>query len=149
MAPRLRCHQARLYAAESEAIAHLGIVWRRAPQAQEYLDGLVRSPWFAERWEHFVSCRVLRRSSGSRWSAAAPLDQDGPGGRPTAGVIGLAPGSLRQPVLLHELAHLLAPPRSGHGPELAAVHLDLVRAEMGFFAYAAYRRALLARGALG
>jgi hypothetical protein len=69
----------------------------------------------------------------------------GPGRRPTEGLILLADGSSRQHILLHELAHLLAPADAGHGPEFVGVHLDLVRSAMGFFAYAAYRAAIEAR----
>jgi putative metallohydrolase (TIGR04338 family) len=59
-------------------------------------------------------------------------------------VLLLADGGLRQPVVLHELAHLLLPPHAGHGPPFAEVLLELVRHEMGFFAYAELQQALWA-----
>jgi hypothetical protein len=45
---------------------------------------------------------------------------------------------------LHELAHLLAPVESGHGLPFAEVLLELVRHEMGFFAFADFCAALRA-----
>ena len=139
---RLGPRQAALYAAEAESLGGLGVSWRRLAEARAYLDTLVESDWFAARWPHFVRCALQRRGRGSRWSTCQPLDADGPGGRPTEGVVLVADGGLSQPVLLHELSHLLAAPGSGHGDEFAAVQLALVRREMGFFAYAAYRQAL-------
>ena len=64
------------------------------------------------------------------------------------GTVLVADGALRQPVVLHELAHLLAPPGTAHGPEFLAVQLELVRREMGFPAWAEYRRVLDRRGLL-
>ena len=145
MAPELGECQAGVYAAENDALSGLGIRWRRVAEAQAYADRLVGSAWFGERWPHFLHCAVQRRGSGSVWSLSHPFDASGPGGRPTEGLILLADGAAAQEVLLHELAHLLAPPDAGHGPGFVDVHLDLVRAEMGFFAFAGYRDALRAR----
>ena len=148
MPVRLGDRQAAAYAAEEEALGGVGIRWRRVADAQAYLDGVVEAGWFAERWPYFVSCLVERRGSGSRWSTCAPADSAGPGGRPTMGAVLVADGALRQAVVLHELAHLLGPPASGHGPDFVAVYLELVRHEMGFPAYADFRRALASRGLL-
>ena len=134
--PRLGELQRELYAAEAESIDRLGISWRRVADAQAYVEGLVRSQWFGSRWPHFVRATVERRGHGSAWSASVPLDAAAPGGRPTEGVILVADGGLRQPTILHELAHLLAPPDAGHGVAFAEVLLTLVRQEMGFFAFA-------------
>ena len=147
MGRRLGAHQADLYAAEHEAIAGAGLRWERLSDAQRYVDRLVASAWFAARWPHLLRCAVERRGSGSVWSLAHGLDADGPGRRPTEGVVLVADGELRQAVVLHELAHLVSPPDAGHGPEFARTHLALVRHEMGFFAFADYRRALRRRPA--
>ncbi|HZT64676.1 MAG TPA: hypothetical protein VFA11_02700 [Acidimicrobiales bacterium] len=138
MSPALGRCQSELYAAEAESIGRRGIRWTKVAAAQAHVDRLVGSPWFAGRWPHFVHCAIERRGRGSVWSVSHPLDSDGPGGLPTEGVILVADGALAQPVLLHELAHLLVPESAGHGPAFAAVHLSLVRHDMGFDAYAEY-----------
>jgi len=142
---RLGFHQERLYAAEAETIAGLGLRWGRLPDARAYVSGLIESEWFGERWPHFLRCDVERRGSGSVWSTCHRLDDDGPGGRPTEGIILVADGALLQPVVLHELAHLLVAPDAGHGPDFAETLLTLVRREMGFFAFAALYHALRRR----
>lgn len=147
MAPRLGEAQADVYAAERDALDGLGRSWRRTREVQAYLDRLVSSPWFEERWPHFVHCAVERRGAGSVYSTNEPLDHAGPDGRPTEGVVLLAGRPLRQEIVLHELAHLLAPPGCGHAMPFVDVQLELVREEMGFFAWAEYRSALAARGA--
>ena len=141
MAAALGDRQAALYAAEEESIATLGLRWRRLPDAQAYLDRLVASAWFVNRWPHCVSVAIERRGRGAVWSTCHPLDSAGPGGRPTEGVV-LVAGTLRQPVVLHELAHLLAPPTAGHGPDFAETMLSLVHHEMGFAACTDYLCAL-------
>jgi len=141
--------QAAVYAAEQEALVGVGRRWRRLGEAQDYADRLVESEWFAARWGHFVACAVERRGRGSRWSLARCLEA-GPGGRANEGVVLLAPQDLCQRAFLHELSHLLVPPGSGHGPAFIEVHLELVRRELGFVAYADYRAALGRRlGELG
>lgn len=146
MPPALGACQADVYSAEHESLGRLGVRWTRLGDARAHLDRLVSSAWFAGRWPHFVHCGVERRGSGSVWSVSHPLDSDGPGGRPTEGVVLVADGGLTQPVLLHELAHLLAGPEAGHGPGFARVHLTLVRHDMGFPAYVEYRDALRGTG---
>jgi len=136
----LGSRQAALYAAEAEAIDGLGVRWSRGADVQAYVDGLLESAWFFERWPHFLCCTVERRGSGARWSTCHALDDSGPGGSATEGVLLLA--SLTQPVVLHELAHLLVPPGAGHGPAYAETLLTLVRHEMGFPAFAALYAAL-------
>jgi putative metallohydrolase (TIGR04338 family) len=148
MARRLGRHQDALYAAEAESIAGLGITWARLADAQRDADRLVGSAWFAEQWPHFVRATVERRGRGAVWSTQVALDHDGPGGTPTEGVV-LVAGPLRQPVVLHELAHLLLPPTAGHGREFAETLLTLVRREMGFPAFAELLHALKRREPFG
>jgi hypothetical protein len=139
--PTLGTAQAAVYAAEAEALAGLGRQWRRLQEAQAYVDHLVDSSWFGERWPAFVSCLVRRRGSGAVWSCAAALE-DAEG---VEGLVLLAPGHLGQSVLLHELAHLLAGADQGHSCAFVGIQLELVRHEMGFPAWADYRRALRRR----
>jgi hypothetical protein len=142
---RLGRAQADVYAAEAETLDHLGIVWPRRRAAQAYLDHLLGSAWFGEQWPHFVACTIELRGDGAAWSTNHPLDAGGPGGRPTEGVLLITRTSLTQPVVLHELAHLLAPVDAGHGPDFVAVHLTLVRREMGIVPFADYLHALRRR----
>lgn len=137
--PRLSRQQAAVYAAEAEALGDRGIRWRRVSEAQSYLDRLVGSEWFARRWPRFGPAYVERRGSGSTWSTCAAWSGPGADG----GVIYLA--ELSQPVLLHELAHLLAGPGEGHSARFAETHLELVRQEMGFYAWSDYRHQLAQR----
>jgi hypothetical protein len=118
------------------------MTWTRLAAARSYIDGLVGGEWFFERWPWFVRCAIERRGDGARWSTMSRLDDHGPGGRPTEGVILVAGRAIAQPVLLHELAHLVTAPDEGHGPVFADTLLDLVRREMGFFAYAELHQAL-------
>jgi putative metallohydrolase (TIGR04338 family) len=143
-ARRLGAHQAALYAAEAESVEGRGITWPRLADAQRHLDGLLASEWFAARWPHFAHATVRRRGHGAVWSLGIALDHAGPGGRPSEGVI-LVAGPLRQPVLLHELAHLLAHEGAGHGPEFAETLLTLVRSDMGFPVFAELLYALRRR----
>jgi putative metallohydrolase (TIGR04338 family) len=139
---RLGVHQSQLYAAEAATIADAGLRWARLRDAQRYLDELLGSEWFAGCWPDLLRCTIERRGSGSVWSTCQALDGRGARSRPSEGVILVADGALRQAVVLHELAHLLAPPGAGHGPVFARTLLALVRHEMGFFAYADLLHAL-------
>ena len=142
MAARLGDRQSALYEAEARSVSPLGRRWRRIPDVQRYVDGLIGGDWFGSRWPHLVRCTVERRGGGARWSTFQALDTDGPGGTATEGVLLLAPAGLDQPTVLHELAHLVLPAGVGHARPFAEVLLSLVRREMGFFAYADLRREL-------
>jgi len=144
MGRRLGAAQAALYAAEAESIDGLGVTWPRVADAQRAVDRLIASEWFGARWPHFAHAAVERRGHGAVWSTVVPLDRNGPGGSPTRGVV-LVAGPLRQPIVLHELAHLLLPKEVGHGPRFAEALLTLVRAEMGFPAFAELFYALKGR----
>jgi len=145
LARRLGSRQEQLYAGEAETISDLGLRWQHISGVRAYLGRLVESDWFAERWPHFLRCTAERRGSGSVWSTGQRLDEGGPGGAATEGVVLLSDGGLRQPVVLHELAHLLLPPDAGHGTDFAETLLTLVRHEMGFFAFAALYHGLRRR----
>jgi putative metallohydrolase (TIGR04338 family) len=139
---RLGTSQARLYAAESATIAKLGQVWTRLQDAQRHLDAVLETEWFTARWPDLLRCTIERRGSGSVWSTCERLDTAAAGDRPTEGVILVADGALCQPVVLHELAHLVVASDAGHGPVFAQALLSLVRHDMGFFAYAELLQAL-------
>lgn len=139
---RLGTYQAALYAAEAATIAGAGRRWSRLADAQHYLDELIGSDWFASRWPDLMCCAIERRGSGSVWSTCQRLDALGARHRTTEGVILVADGALNQPVVLHELAHLVVGPEAGHGPPFAEALLCLVRREMGFYAYAEFLHAL-------
>jgi putative metallohydrolase (TIGR04338 family) len=149
MGKALGAHQASLYVAEAETLDGRGRRWHRRAEVQAYVDTLIASAWFTERWPDLLRCTIERRGSGSVWSTCDRLDASGPGGAATEGVILLADGCLTQPVVLHELAHLLLPPHVGHGPVFAETLMTLVRHEMGFFAFADYYYALRARPGFG
>jgi putative metallohydrolase (TIGR04338 family) len=134
--------QRAVYAAETRALDDLGMRWQRIGDVQRYVDELIGSAWFFDRWPHFVRATVERRPRGSRWSCAHPLDAAGPVRMPTESVILLADGAWTQPVVLHELAHLLSPPDAGHGAAFVDTQLALVRHDMGLFAFASYEREL-------
>lgn len=147
MAVRLGERQTALYAAEARALHGLGRRWRRVADIQRYVDALITGDWFADRWPQLVRCTVERRARGARWSTFQALDHDGPEGTPTEGVLLLAPPGFDQPTVLHEVAHLVLPPDTGHAPPFAQALLGLVRHEMGFFAYADLRTELRSTGA--
>ncbi len=142
LGPALGPAQAAVYAAEEATVARCGREWTTVRSAQAYLDALLGSAWFFDRWPDFLRVTIERRGSGATWSTCHSLDAGGPGGRPTEGVILLAGPVFGQATLLHELAHLLAPPDTGHGPPFTAILLELVRQEMGFFAFTDLRHAL-------
>lgn len=140
--PRLGAAQAAVYAAEEATVGRCGRTWSTVRGAQSYLHGLLASSWFFEHWPALVRVTIERRGSGATWSTCHALDADGPGGVPSEGVLLLAGPAFAQATVLHELAHLLAPPGAGHGPAFTEILLELVRHEMGFFAFAELRDAL-------
>lgn len=146
MAVALGTWQAAVYAAEAASIDRLGRRWWRATEAQDVVDHLIGSDWFAARWPWLLRCTIERRGSGAVWSTLHALDADGPGGCASEGVLLVAGAPMLEPVVLHELAHLVLPPGTDHGPAFARTLLALVRHEMGFFAYAELLAALRATG---
>lgn len=125
-------HQAALYAAE-KVLSHQARRFTDIRQVRTYVDGLVGSEWFYERWPELEVVTVHRRSSGATWSIAAEHGHE-------CGEIFLT--SLDIATILHELAHLCTPDDPGHGVSFAEAFLTLVRHEMGFFAWADLYQAL-------
>lgn len=90
---------------------------------QAYVDAVRTSAPFQRRWGH-RSLKVYPNAGSSR------------GG---GGLLHMSADHRRNEyVVLHEMAHNLSP-RSGHGPEFAAVYLELVKVVMGAEAAAVLR----------
>ena len=130
-----RQRQQSVYASEEAALGEAGRLFRHLGEVRAYVDDLVASDWWADRWPHIEAIPVGRTRSGRVGGYAI---------EPT-GEIRLAGGSLREPVLLHEIAHVVAP-GAGHGPAFVAGLLALVRERLGFHAYGALRAELRRRG---
>jgi putative metallohydrolase (TIGR04338 family) len=113
-----------VYAAEDAALAGAGRVFRDLGEVRDYVDDLVGSDWWADRWPHIEAIPVGRTRSG-RFEGYA-----------VDGIGEVRLGNLREPVLLHEVAHVVTP-ADGHGPAFVTALLSLVRERLGFHAYGA------------
>lgn len=130
-------------AAEEYAI---GVVplrrFRRFTHIEIYLETLVTGSWWSLRFPDApLEVLLQRRSRGATFSAAAC---SGRGRRidgrevDRPGLIWLVDGAgWGLETVLHELAHLAAGPRVGHGPEFRDALGDLWRHEAGIEAWAA------------
>jgi putative metallohydrolase (TIGR04338 family) len=116
--------QRAVYASEDAALAGVGRVFRHLGEVREYAAELVASDWWADRWPHVEAIPVGRSRSGRF------------GGYTVEGSGEIRLRSLREPVLLHEIAHVVTP-GAGHGPLFVAALLALVRERLGFHAYGA------------
>lgn len=134
MNPRER--QLSVYAGEDAALAATGKEFRDLREVRAYLDELIGSDWWVDRWPHVEAIPVARTRSG-RFSGYAV---DGTGE--------IRVGSLREPVVLHEVAHVVTP-GSGHGPAFVDALLALVRERLGFHAYGALLAELRRRHVVG
>jgi putative metallohydrolase (TIGR04338 family) len=132
--PRER--QLGVYASEEAALAGAGKEFRDLREVRTYVDDLVASDWWADRWPHIDSVPVSRTRSG-RFSGYAVEG---------SGEIRL--GSLTEPVVLHEVAHVVTP-GAGHGPAFVDALLALVRERLGFPAYGALLAELRHRHVVG
>jgi len=119
-----RDRQLRIYAAEDAALVQAGRVFRDLGEVRAYVDDLVAGDWWADRWPHIEAIPVGRTRS-TRFGGYAVE---------ATGEIRLA--SLREPVVLHEIAHVVAP-GTGHGPAFVTTLLALVRERLGFHTYGA------------
>jgi putative metallohydrolase (TIGR04338 family) len=132
--PRER--QLSVYAGEEAALADAGRVFRDLREVRAYVDELVGSDWWADRWPHIEAIPVARTRSG-RFSGYAV---DGSGE--------IRVGILREAVVLHEVAHVVSP-GAGHGPAFVDALLALVRERLGFHAYGALLAELRRRDVVG
>ena len=134
MNPRER--QSRVYESEEAALGEAGREFRDLREVRAYVAELVDSDWWAERWPE-VDAIPLARSRSGRMSGYAVEG---------TGEILLA--SLREPVVLHEIAHVVTP-GAGHGPAFVDALLALVRERLGFHWYGALLAELRRRDVVG
>ena len=145
MNPRER--QLKLYAGEDAALAGTGRDFRNLGEVRAYLGDLIGSDWWAERWPSVEAIPVARTRS-ERFDGYAV---DGTGEiRLRTGRQAKLPrvGALREPLVLHEVAHVVTP-GTGHGPAFVDALLALVRERLGFHAYGALQAELRRRHVLG
>lgn len=132
--------QAGVYASEDAALEGVGRRFRHLGEVRAYVAELIDTDWWAERWPDVEAIPVgatrSRRVSGYAVDATS------------GGEIRLARQSLREPVLLHEIAHVVTP-GAGHGPPFVAALLALVRERLGFHAYGALLAELRRRDLTG
>jgi putative metallohydrolase (TIGR04338 family) len=120
--------QAAVYAAENAALDGAGRVFHHLGEVRAYVTELIDSDWWADRWPH-VEAIPVGETRSRRFAGYAVTDE-------ASGEIRLARGALREPVLLHEIAHVVTA-GAGHGPAFLAALLALVRERLGFHAYGA------------
>ena len=134
--------QRRVYAAEDAALEGAGRRFTDLGEVRAYVTELIDSQWWGDRWPHVEAIPVAETRSGRFGGYAVE----------GTGEIRLARGSLREPVLLHEIAHVVTP-GAGHGPAFVGALLALVRERLGFHAYGAFlaelRRRDLVEGGRG
>jgi putative metallohydrolase (TIGR04338 family) len=131
-----RERQRAVYASEDAALGDAGREFCDLREARAYVDDLIATDWWADRWPHIEAIPVGRTRSG-RFSGYAVEGH---------GEIRL--GSLREPVVLHEVAHVVTP-GAGHGPAFVTAFLALVRERLGFHAYGALLAELRRRLVVG
>lgn len=119
-----RERQHRIYEGEEAALGDAGRVFRDLREVRGYVAELLASDWWADRWPHIDAIPVARTRS-ERFSGYA-----------VEGTGEIRLRSLREPVVLHEIAHVVTP-GAGHGPAFVSAFLALVRERLGFHAYGA------------
>ena len=122
-------------------------MFRDLGEVRAYLDDLVGSDWWADRWPHVEAIPVARTRS-RRFSGYA-VEGTGEIRLRTERQVELPGiGSLREPVVLHEVAHVVTP-GDGHGPAFVDALLALVRERLGFHAFGALLGELRSRNVVG
>ena len=134
MNPRQR--QESIYAGEDAALGEAGRLFRDMREVRAYIDDLVSSEWWADRWPH-VDTIPVGRTRSTRFEGYAVQ---------ASGEIRV--GSLRESVVLHEIAHVVTP-GADHGPAFVEALLALVRERLGFHAYGALLAELRRRDLVG
>ena len=89
-----------------------------------YVEDLIASDWWADRWPQVEKITVGRSRSGRFAGYAVDGNAE----------IRLA--ELSEAVLLHEIAHVVTP-GAGHGEAFIEAFLALVRERLGFHSYGA------------
>ena len=126
--PAVRDFQrSRVYTGEAQALERVPqLTFASVAQVQAYIDDLVASPWFLRRWPPVAV--TVKDGRGSRRARTDGREW-----------IALPRAMRREWVVLHELAHCLAPDK--HGPLFCACYLQLVARQLGAEAEAALRGA--------
>jgi putative metallohydrolase (TIGR04338 family) len=133
---KARERQLCIYDSEEAALGDAGRVFRDLGEVRAYVDELVASDWWADRWPHIEAIPVARTRSGRF------------GGYAVEGTGEIRVGSLREPVVLHEIAHVVTP-GAGHGTAFVNSLLALVRERLGFHTYGALLVELRRRDVVG
>ena len=131
-----RERQLSIYAGEDAALGEAGRSFRDMREVRAYIDDLVSSEWWAERWPH-VDAIPVGRTRSTRFEGYAVQ---------ASGEIRV--GNLRESVVLHEIAHIVTP-GAGHSPAFVEALLALVRERLGFHAYGALLAELRRRDLVG
>jgi putative metallohydrolase (TIGR04338 family) len=131
-----RERQLSIYAGEDAALGEAGRLFRDMREVRAYIDDLVSSEWWADRWPH-VDAIPIGRTRSTRFEGYTVQA----GGE-------IRVGSLRESVVLHEIAHVVTP-GADHGPAFVEALLALVRERLGFHAYGALLAELRRRGLVG
>jgi putative metallohydrolase (TIGR04338 family) len=142
-----RDRQLSVYAAEEAALAGAGREFRDLREVRAYLDELIGSDWWADRWPQVEAIPVARTRSG-RFSGYAVEGSAEIRLRTERQVKLPSVSNLREPVVLHEVAHVVTP-GAGHGPAFVDALLALVRERLGFHAYGALLAELRRRNVVG
>lgn len=105
----------RLYDAEGQALRGHGERYAELSDAQVYVNKVLASAWVQTRWgRRNVTVNRGRGDGGHSYGGWITVGRDA-----------------QQWVVLHELAHELAPANVVHGPVFAAIYLALVTRFMG------------------
>lgn len=122
MNPRDR--QIRIYESENAALGEAGRLFHHLGEVRAYVAELVDSDWWAGRWPE-IDAIPVGRSRSERMTGYA-----------VDGTAEIRLAALREPVVLHEIAHVVTP-GAGHGPAFVDALLALVRERLGFHSYGA------------
>jgi putative metallohydrolase (TIGR04338 family) len=129
---RQRC----VYESEEVALGGAGRTFRDLREVRDYVADLLDSDWWAQRWPR-VDAIVVARTRSGRMSGYA-----------IEGTPEIRLARLEEPVLLHEIAHVVTP-GAGHGPAFVDALLALVRERLGFHSYGALLAELRHRDVVG
>lgn len=126
-----------MYAAEDSVLAGVGPRLRRWRDVERFVESVLGDPVYLERFPDApLDITLQRRSRSATASLAVPAHR----------VVAIRDGSWNALTVLHELAHLIDHGAQPHGPQFAAVELELVRRWCGFDAYVALRTAFAGHG---
>jgi hypothetical protein len=147
--------RSKVYTAEKEALPAWWYEGWTEEQTVAYITTVLRTRWFEARWPKFAKqVRVWDRppTSGQFMSKDAVNVRWRRGYGATAWksgneiVFGVTGNNLGRAIILHELAHLIAPENAAHGRYFCKTYLLLVERYLGTGAYRALRKAFVRHG---